>query len=94
MPCGYFECSIENQNNWNVENKQLLYKSNIFIFQMATNYKLEVVPSSPISVLGEGPHWDADSQSLYYIDIYGNEASVLRYDYKENKTYTATIGML
>lgn len=55
--------------------------------------KVEVVPS-PISIIGEGPHWDADTQSLYYNDIYGNEASILRYDFNENKTYTALIGML
>lgn len=56
----------------------------------STSYKVEVVPS-PISILGEGPHWDADAQSLYYNDIYGNEASILRYDFNENKTYSATI---
>lgn len=22
--------------------------------------------------LGEGPHWDADTQSLYFVDIFGN----------------------
>jgi len=52
--------------------------------------KVENLPS-PISVIGEGPHWDVESQSLYYNDIYGHESSVLRYDYRENKTYTATI---
>lgn len=51
---------------------------------------VEVVPS-PVSTIGEGPHWDVKSQSLYYVDIYGNESSLLRYDYNENKTYTATI---
>jgi sugar lactone lactonase YvrE len=25
------------------------------------------------SVLGEGPHWDADSQSLLWVDIFGNK---------------------
>lgn len=63
-----------------------------FILQMA-EVKVEVVPS-PTSIIGEGPHWDADSQSLYYNDIYGNQASILRYDIKENKTYTAVIGKL
>lgn len=52
--------------------------------------KVEVVPS-PKSVLGEGPHWDAESQSLYYNDIYGTEYSILRYSPAENKTYGATI---
>ncbi|XP_058822839.1 regucalcin-like isoform X2 [Topomyia yanbarensis] len=36
-----------------------------------------------------GPHWCVERQSLYYIDIYGG--TIHRYDYKENKTYTATI---
>lgn len=52
--------------------------------------KVEVVPS-PKSELGEGPHWDEKTQSLYYVDIYGKEGSILRYDYKENKVYSAKI---
>lgn len=44
-----------------------------------------------MKVLGEGPHWDEQLQSLFYNDIYGTEASILRYDYKENKTYSAKI---
>mgnify|MGYP003449490124 CR=1 FL=1 len=55
------------------------------------SYKVEVVESSPRSVLGEGPHWDIERQSLYYIDIYGTSQSVSRYDYKENTTYNAKI---
>lgn len=55
--------------------------------------KAEVLPT-PFSVIGEGPHWDADTQSLYYNDIYGSEASILRYDFNENKTYLAKIGEL
>lgn len=60
----------------------------------STTYKVEPIPSSPISILGEGPHWDAASQSLYYNDIYGNVASILRYDYRENKTYSAVVGKI
>lgn len=55
------------------------------------SYKVEAVESSPISVLGEGPHWDVDRQSLYYIDIYGDKQSISRFGYKENKTYNAII---
>lgn len=54
------------------------------------SFKVEVVPS-PQSVLGEGPHWDETHQSLYYNDIHGTDASILRYDYAENKVYTAQI---
>lgn len=39
----------------------------------------------------KGPHWDEATQSLYYNDIYGKEASILRYDYKENKVYSAKV---
>lgn len=53
-----------------------------------TSYVVEQVPS-PLSVLGEGPHWDIERQSLYYNDIYGG--SIHRYDYSENKTYNATV---
>lgn len=55
------------------------------------SFKIEVVPSSPKSILGEGPHWDETHQSLFYNDIYGKEASILRYDFKQNKVYSATI---
>lgn len=41
--------------------------------------------------IGEGPHWDEATQSLYYNDIYGKEESILRYDFKENKVYSAKI---
>lgn len=55
------------------------------------SYKVEEVKSSPISVLGEGPHWDIERQSLYYNDIYGDKQSISRYDYNEDKTYNAVI---
>lgn len=55
------------------------------------SYKVEVVESSPISVLGEGPHWDVERQCLYYNDIYGDKQSISRYDYNEDKTYNAII---
>lgn len=50
--------------------------------------KVEVLPS-PKSQLGESPHWDEHTQSLYYSDIQG--AAILRYDFNENKIYSATI---
>lgn len=55
------------------------------------SYTVEAVESSPISVLGEGPHWDIERQSLYYNDIYGDKQSISRYDYTENKTFNAVI---
>jgi gluconolactonase len=55
------------------------------------SYKIDVVESSPVSVLGEGPHWDIERQCLYYVDIYGTQQSISRYDYGENKTYNAKV---
>lgn len=52
-------------------------------------YKVEQL-NAPLAILGEGPHWDYETQDLYYIDIYGG--TVNRYCMTENKTYTATIG--
>lgn len=56
------------------------------------SFIVEVLPS-PKSVLGEGPHWDDTRQSLYYVDIYGKKESILRYDYNENKVYSAKIDL-
>lgn len=59
-------------------------------YNLQSNIKVEQLPS-PRSLCGEGPHWDAVTQSLYYVDINGPDATLLRYDYKENRTYIATI---
>lgn len=58
------------------------------IDSMAAEYSVQQLPG-PLSNLGEGPVWDIESQSLYYVDITG--AAILRYDYAENKTYCAKI---
>lgn len=50
-------------------------------------FKVEVIPS-PKTVIGTRCHWDEHMQSLYYNDI---EGVIFRYDYKENKVYSATI---
>ncbi|XP_058115934.1 regucalcin-like [Anopheles ziemanni] len=51
-------------------------------------YQVTQLPS-PLAKLGEGPVWDIDTQSLYYVDI--STPAVLRYDYKENRTYSAKL---
>ncbi|XP_055844649.1 regucalcin-like [Episyrphus balteatus] len=51
-------------------------------------YKVEPLPNSQ-GLLGEGPHWDIEKQSLYFVDI--ENAQVLRYDYAQNKTYRCQI---
>ena len=42
--------------------------------------------------LGEGPHYHAKSQSLYFVDI--KSAAILRYCLKSNNTFKATLGNL
>lgn len=53
-------------------------------------FKVELVPS-PKTRVATRCHWDDASQSLYYCDVYGNESAILRYDFAENKVYTAGI---
>ncbi|XP_052864811.1 regucalcin-like [Anopheles cruzii] len=53
-----------------------------------SNVKVEVLPG-PFLQLGEGPHWDAESQSLYYVCILS--ATLHRYDWQEAKTYSAPL---
>ncbi|XP_067634407.1 regucalcin-like [Eurosta solidaginis] len=56
--------------------------------QTATSYKIEALPNA-YTLVGEGPHWDLKTQSLYFVDI--DLAKLLRYDYKTNKTYSAVL---
>ncbi|XP_036345033.1 regucalcin-like, partial [Rhagoletis pomonella] len=62
------------------------YLSLLFFSQLS--YKVEAVPNS-YGEHGEGPHWDIESQSLYYVDI--EAGKLLRYDYQENKVYKSKI---
>ncbi|XP_054728966.1 regucalcin-like isoform X1 [Anastrepha obliqua] len=52
------------------------------------SFKIEPLPNS-YAHLGEGPHWDVESQSLYYVDI--EAGKILRYDYQENKVYGSKV---
>uniref|UniRef100_A0A1S4GW88 Regucalcin n=1 Tax=Anopheles gambiae TaxID=7165 RepID=A0A1S4GW88_ANOGA len=52
------------------------------------NVQVDVLPG-PFLQLGEAPHWDGESQSLYYVCILSS--TLHRYDWKENKTYSAKI---
>lgn len=42
--------------------------------------------------LGEGPHWDEDTQSLYYIDIFGQ--AIHRYVPSTNTHNKVVIGRI
>lgn len=52
------------------------------------SHKIEAIPDSWATV-GEGPHWDIESQSLFYVDV--NTGWLLRYDFRENKVYKSKI---
>lgn len=54
------------------------------------NYTVERI-NAPKLKLGEGPHWDVETQSLYFVDIGGKTINC--YKYNEKKTYSAAIGM-
>ncbi|XP_031628871.1 regucalcin-like [Contarinia nasturtii] len=51
------------------------------------SFKVEKVPSTR-TIVGTRAHWDELTQSLYYNDV---EGTIFRYDYKENKVYSATV---
>ncbi|XP_011200668.2 regucalcin isoform X1 [Bactrocera dorsalis] len=52
------------------------------------SYKIEPLPNS-YAHLGEGPHWDIETQSLYYVDI--EAGKILRHDYQEDKVYHSKV---
>ncbi|XP_049284939.1 regucalcin-like isoform X1 [Anopheles funestus] len=52
------------------------------------SYQVVQLPG-PRTKLGEGPVWDIETQSLYYVDI--DTPAVLRYDYADNRTYSAKL---
>lgn len=39
----------------------------------------------------ESPHWDAGKQSLYYVDLFGEDYIIFRYDQNANQTFKARI---
>lgn len=70
----------------------LEFKSKNTISQVTLDaYTVEMIRSSPKSMVGESPHWDIRSQSLYYVDIFGTQYTVLRYCPAEDRVYGATI---
>lgn len=49
----------------------------------------EITTEAQRCELGEGPHWDIDRQSLYYVDIVA--PAIFRHDFKNGEIYRATI---
>lgn len=61
------------------------------------NIRVSILQMAPVVeivcekvTLGEGPHWDAAQQCLYFVDILGQ--AILKYVPATNKTTKATIG--
>lgn len=53
---------------------------------------LEIIKlRSPRYHVSEVPHWDPETQSLYFINIDGVDSNLNRYDYRSNKIYKAKI---
>lgn len=50
----------------------------------------EITTEAQRCELGEGPHWDIETQSLYYVNIL-EDAAIFRYDYKTGEIFKATI---
>ncbi|XP_031634677.1 regucalcin-like [Contarinia nasturtii] len=51
------------------------------------SFKVEAV-QSPKTIISTRCHWDEQMQSVFYNDV---EGVILRYDFKENKVYSATV---
>lgn len=51
--------------------------------------KIEQISTNQLD-LGEGPHWDAKTRKLYFVDIFGN--SIHQYDPESNKHTWARVG--
>lgn len=43
-------------------------------------------------ILGESPHWDVETQTLYLVDAFGK--AIVRYDPQTKKIVKATLGKL
>ncbi|KAL5279629.1 RGN.2 family protein [Megaselia abdita] len=54
-----------------------------------SDYKFEKIPGSNVSGIGEQPHWDSSTQSLYYVDV--ENAVLLRYNSQENKVHRCKV---
>lgn len=52
------------------------------------SYTVEPLPDS-FAELGEGPHWDIPTQSLYMVNL--TAGMIMRYDYNQNKMFKCKI---
>ncbi|XP_055910556.1 uncharacterized protein LOC129944923 [Eupeodes corollae] len=71
------------------DNVTISMEANIRVHnETVMSYKVEPLPDS-FAELGEGPHWDIETQSLYMVDL--SAGKIMRYDYKQNKMYKCQI---
>lgn len=56
--------------------------------------RLEItsVSTSPCALVLENPHWDSETNSLYFADVFGK--LLVRYSYEENKIYPTSVNGL
>lgn len=71
--------------------KSLSSSRNLLKMISPTSYSVHAI-EEPKSALGEAPHWDIARQSLYYVDIFAKEPTILRYDAVLDQTFVAVIG--
>lgn len=67
----------------NISGKIIIYL--FFLFQMS----IKVEKVTPPITLAEGPHWDASTETLYYINFKGN--TIHSYRPQGNKHSTAVV---
>lgn len=51
---------------------------------------MKVISEKP-TLFGESPHWCELTQSLYYVDFFGVEFQIYRFDYSKGRVYAALI---
>lgn len=60
--------------------------------QTKSNVKLKAIPiPSSFTINLDSAHWDASTQSLYYIDNNDIDARIFRYDNKKDETFSASV---
>ena len=57
---------------------------------MSSSYKVEVAVKNSCRTVGEGPHWEADSKCLMYVDI--NAGDVHRWNSETNEDTKLHVG--
>lgn len=54
-------------------------------------YEVREISTSPKLINGKSPHWDVETQSLFYVDEFSENKTIFRYDFNQNIVYSANI---